>query len=507
MVHAVFARLCTFAGLTALPLRTTSQIPNSIVFTRLQSTSAGGTRSAPRIVSLGLTAAAFAGGWYTGGVAADLYGGKDKPVASTAAGPPTTDPSSGYPFTPLTPPTAARVTDLLNQNIWSVPVTSLDAGGVTRYDGSQLASNGACEDSFTHCQFPSPLQAGKKWMAWGVFDGHLGAQTAEALSRHLIPYVHHFLKKATSAEVLDDAVVHRAIKHAFMELDDVFIGHAQEIVDSDHSWAEKVLRLTPGTNGSCALLSMYDPTERKLHVACTGDSRAVLGRQIQTPEGKGKWETVPLSIDQGGSNEAEAERVRALHPGEPDVVKDGRVLGLATARTFGDGHWKWPAELQSFMRSRFISDTMRRVDPETTYKTPPYITAEPEVTTTVLQPGQPAFMIIASDGLWDHMSSEQAVELVGRWVDWRAKGKPAPPPVDDGFPKQFDYTPYYSTGWKVAEDAMTVQDENAAVHLTRNALGGARHDVISGLLSFKPPYSRYARDDITVQVVFFNWKE
>ncbi len=50
---------------------------------------------------------------------------------------------------------------------------------------------------------------------------------------------------------------------------------------------------------------------------------------------------------------------------------------------------------------------------------------------------------------------------------------------------------------------MALQDDNAAVHLIRNALGGAHHDLVSGLLTFKQPFAREVRDDITVQVVFF----
>jgi pyruvate dehydrogenase phosphatase len=54
------------------------------------------------------------------------------------------------------------------------------------------------------------------------------------------------------------------------------------------------------------------------------------------------------------------------------------------------------------------------------------------------------------------------------------------------------------------EKKTTVQDDNVAVHLIRNALGGAHHDLISGLLAFKPPFAREVRDDMTVQVAFFD---
>jgi pyruvate dehydrogenase phosphatase len=272
-------------------------------------------------------------------------------------------------------------------------------------------------------------------------------------------------------------------------------------MDSNLPWSEKVARLATASNGSCALLSLYDPSSRKLHVACTGDSRAVMGRQ----QADGTWETLPLSIDQGGLNPDEKERVKAEHPGEniDEIVKDGRILGLMTMRAFGDFHWKAPLSTLSLGDTTYLTQTVPAKDPEV-YKTPPYLTAKPEVTTTVIEKGKPAFMIMATDGLWDCLSSEDAVNLVGKWLEWRAQGSPAreAPSTDKFVP--FDYVQHHKSDLMPPADQFTVQDKNAAVHLTRNALGGAHHDQVSGLLSFKPPYARYARDDITVQVVFFN---
>lgn len=362
-------------------------------------------------------------------------------------------PTAGYPFRFLTPPTPVEVADRPNQDTWSVLNPGVE--GVSGYAGSRLACNEPCEDRYIHGTFPSPFQPGANWMIWGVFDGHLGSQTSQALTQHLVPYVHAFLKNANQPNI-DDDVVHKAIKAAFLDLDKAFVLQAQETVNNDNlSFAAKVQCLETASNGSCALLSLFDPTSRKLHVACTGDSRAVLGRQTED----GKWETVPLSIDQGGSNEAEAERIAREHPGEEGIVKDGRVFGLATARAFGDAHWKWPLELQTYATERFLADVTRANKPEI-YKTPPYITAEPEVTSTALPRGKRAFMIMASDGLWDTMTSEQAVEMVARWLEWKASGRPAvpaPPPKGEKWEK-FDWAPYYSTGWKVVDETVTVQD-------------------------------------------------
>lgn len=476
----------------------------SIYLIRRQSTAAESSNGSRAFGFASVGAASFALGWY----AYDKTSLKSKDDASYLKGKavPNLDPQSGYPFDYLSPPSPKDINARLNGDTWSVSNPSVD--GVARYDGSCLPSNGPCEDRSISGRFSSPFpwQPNTQWMAWGVFDGHLGSQTSQALTQHLVPYVHTYLKQVaeSAAPSLDDATIHKAIKEAFLALDKAFVQHGQETVANPAlSFATKVQRLATASNGSCAILSLFDPSTRKLHVACTGDSRAVLGRQA--PDGK--WETIPLSVDQGGGNPDEIKRIAAEHPDEDidGIVKDGRVLGLATARAFGDAHWKWPLELQKFARERFLSD-VTRVHKEEVYKSPPYITAEPEVTTTTLPAGKNSFMIMASDGLWDTMSSEQAVDLISRWLEWKESGRPAkptPPPKGEKWDK-FQWSEYYSSGWKVVDETITVQDKNAAVHLTRNALGGANQDLVSALLAFKPPYSRWVRDDITVQVVFFD---
>ncbi|KAJ5293976.1 hypothetical protein N7508_008797 [Penicillium antarcticum] len=50
----------------------------------------------------------------------------------------------------------------------------------------------------------------------------------------------------------------------------------------------------------------------------------------------------------------------------------------------------------------------------------------------------------------------------------------------------------------------TVQDERAAMYLTRNSLGGNQREMSAGRLAMSSPFSGNVRDDITVQVAFFN---
>ena len=174
-------------------------------------------------------------------------------------------------------------------------------------------------------------------------------------------------------------------------------------LSSTGTFTEIVSRLAPFFAGSCALLSIYDPNTNTFRTACTGDSRAVLGR----PTSPGSFVAEPLSVDQTGFNALELEKITNEHPGEKDVVdlKSGRVLGIAVSRAFGDGLWKWPLEVLKECQERYFWKSARPG-----YKSPPYLTAEPVITSTEIKGGE--FVILASDGLWDCVSTDQAVKLV-----------------------------------------------------------------------------------------------
>ena len=395
-------------------------------------------------------------------------------------------------------PSKDEVTRILSQDAYSFRVKGLS--GVDRYDGTQLGSNALCEDRFTHGKFSSPWKDGNQWMAWAVFDGHAGWDTAHLLENQLLAHVRHSLtqvKSTVNAESVPDHIAQQAIAQAFVNLDDSIIKTAMDVAKSKAPLQDKIKRLAPAHAGSCALLSLYDPISRNLHVACTGDSRAVLGQK----GADGKWEAIPLSVDQTGDNEEEIARINKEHPGEENIVKDGRVLGMMVSRAFGDARWKWPLDFQEDSMRKFYGTPP--LTPRYDCLTPPYLTAEPVVTTTKLDPNRQAFLIMATDGLWYTLSSQQAVDLVGGWIDSQATGKTSsePGPMYEAF----DFSQFWKgVTWKFERGRTTNQDGNAAVHLVRNALGGNHHEMLAGRLAFSSPLARNVRDDVTVQVAFFN---
>lgn len=391
-----------------------------------------------------------------------------------------------------------EITRMLSREAYSFLVK--DVSSVSRYYGAQLASNSPCEDRFVHGKLPSPRSDGKPWMAWAVFDGHAGWQTADLLQKQLLPLVQRYLSQVKlTPEALStyQESTQRAITKAFTDFDSSIMDTAQETSQGGLSLQEKMQRLMPGFAGSCALVSLYDPVRSELHVACTGDSRAVLAQK----NSNGKWEALALSVDQTGSNPEEVARINKEHPGEEDIAKNGRILGLMVSRAFGDGRWKWPLEQQKDFEQRF--EGQAPLTSRFNIQTPPYITAEPVITTTSIDPSNPSFLILASDGLWDSLSNQQAVDLVGSWLEAKANGtgesrpKPEYGPLDFG---QLDK----GVNSKFEEERATYQDDNVAVHLMRNSLGGNHDELIAGRLVAGPPFSRDLRDDITVQVAFFN---
>lgn len=99
--------------------------------------------------------------------------------------------------------------------------------------------------------------------------------------------------------------------------------------------ANALQTLLPAMSGSCALLAFVDAARQRLHVACTGDSRAVMGTW---DESTAKWKVDVLTEDQTAKNLKEAERIRSEHPEQEKetAVARGRVLGgLEPSRAFG----------------------------------------------------------------------------------------------------------------------------------------------------------------------------
>ncbi|KAG7801230.1 hypothetical protein KL944_003637 [Ogataea haglerorum] len=398
--------------------------------------------------------------------------------------------------------------------------------GVIRYDICQLPSNNPIEDDRSEKLVQVPVQDRENnnarvetdWHFWSIFDGHAGWNTSAKLRDSLLDYVVNELDQAYKVSdknlrlIPSSETIDRAIKQGFLKLDDEIVNkNVQKLLENPSNKAGAAELLMPALSGSCALMSFYDTHSRNLKVAVTGDSRALLG---SLDDHENKWTVRALSTDQTGSNPTEVAKLLSEHPNEPNVVRNGRVLGsLEPTRAFGDARYKWAKDIQTRVANQFFGRQL-----PANLKTPPYVTAEPVITTHEVSPSKHDFLVMASDGLYEMLTNEEIVGLVVRWMEKKRMVKPKKSFMDTLWPSSKDKLPLVEdvtdqsskskqrlqTKRKSNEVGFLLEDENVATHLIRNALsnGGSKEEV-NMLVSIPSPLSRRYRDDLTVSVVFF----
>lgn len=220
----------------------------------------------------------------------------------------------------------------------------------------------------------------------GVYDGHGGPETSRYITDHMFAN----LKKIASEQHGMSADV---IKRAYSATEEGFL-----------AFVKKQWEVMPqiASVGSCCLVGVI--CGGMLYIANAGDSRAVLGRWLT---GDREVSAVQMSTEHNASNESVREELRSLHPDDPHIVvlkhNVWRVKGLIQiSRSIGDAYLKD----SEFNREPLIS---RFRLPKPFHKS--ILSAEPSIVTHKLSP-QDQFIIFASDGLWEHLSNHEAVDIV-----------------------------------------------------------------------------------------------
>eukprot|EP00929_Paragymnodinium_shiwhaense_P094971 TRINITY_DN5589_c0_g1_i1.p1 TRINITY_DN5589_c0_g1~~TRINITY_DN5589_c0_g1_i1.p1 ORF type:complete len:500 (+),score=73.94 TRINITY_DN5589_c0_g1_i1:116-1501(+) len=237
------------------------------------------------------------------------------------------------------------------------------------------------QDTYIACQSPS----GGKCFA-GVFDGH-GERGAE---------IARIARDQVSKGFFQSKDLRDNPRRAFEE---AYKG-AQSKLERRHLAAAQ-------DSGSTAVAAYQD--RDKLFVANCGDSRAVLGRlwtKVSSDAPGSNYMAVALSDDHKPGRQDERQRIIAAggrveqgqflmqHGGYTRFTKAGpeRVMGdkgqggLAVSRSLGDLAMN------------------------------PYLSARPEVTSRRLD-AKDKFVVLGSDGIWDQVTSQEAVSIAGRCVE------------------------------------------------------------------------------------------
>lgn len=182
---------------------------------------------------------------------------------------------------------------------------------------------------------------------FGVLDGHGGKDCAQYASEDVPIKITTFLRQSMPCQ--------EALFKSFVETDVEFLESAMG-----------------GNSGSTANISLYDKQVNHFYVANTADTRAVLCR---------RGVALDLSVDRKATDPEEIVRITKAG----GYVVGGRVLGcLAVSRAFGD------SQLKNNKKGVLV------VNPEISRFSPGLLDE---------------FVVIATDGLWDVMSSQAVVDM------------------------------------------------------------------------------------------------
>lgn len=170
------------------------------------------------------------------------------------------------------------------------------------------------------------------------------------------------------------------------------------------------------------------------------------------------------------------------------------------------------------LNKAFLDGTGENVRTPSLLKTPPYVTARPVVThrklllpsagsTSGKSKSSLRFIVLATDGLWDELSSDEVVALVGGYLTGldgvvTKADLPRLVPVSGGVTVEGKAKDKHE---KNDLGSWVFVDKNLSTHLIRNAIRQGDDLILRRRLSIPAPLSRRNRDDITCTVVY--WEE
>lgn len=220
----------------------------------------------------------------------------------------------------------------------------------------------------------------------GIYDGHGGPETSRFINDQLFQHLKRFAseQQTMSADV---------IRKAFQATEEGFLS----IVTNQWPMKPQIAAV-----GSCCLVGVI--CNGTLYIANLGDSRAVLGRLMKAT---GEVLAVQLSAEHNASIESVRQELHSTHPDDNHIVvlkhNVWRVKGLIQiSRSIGDVYLKKAEFNREPLYAKFrLREPFKR----------PILSSDPSISVFQLQPHD-QFIIYASDGLWEHLTNQEAVDMV-----------------------------------------------------------------------------------------------
>lgn len=250
-----------------------------------------------------------------------------------------------------------------------------------------IQANAVLED---HSQLESGLmsssESGPQGTFVGIYDGHAGPEASRFIRDRLFGHIKNFT--SNNQEMSADI-----IKNAFLETDEEFLSLVKKQWD---------IKPQIAAVGSCCLVGVV--CSGRIYIANAGDSRVVLGRLDKAEK---EIQAIQLSSEHNANLESVREELQTLHPDDPQIVvlkhKVWRVKGIIqVSRAIGDAYLKKAEFNKAPLLPKFrLPNPFEK----------PILLAEPSILVQELYP-EDQFLIFASDGLWEHLDNQEAVDLV-----------------------------------------------------------------------------------------------
>jgi len=223
---------------------------------------------------------------------------------------------------------------------------------------------------------------------FAVYDGHGGHRVAEQAQKFLYD---EFVK-----ELNVDAKDHE--EEPVTVVEDVNLVETA-FVKSFNTVSQKVLSTTYLDMEGSTAVAVYLCDDNFI-AANLGDSRAIISRGPRA---------FPLTTDHKPDSPSERKRIEDLG----GKVKWHGYLGPDRLPVPGMGAYRINGNLAV---SRALGDRLER----------PYVSSEPEITIVARKPDDDKFVVLASDGLWDVMSSQDVVDFVRQIMSGSITGSTEP---------------------------------------------------------------------------------
>ncbi|XP_016671351.1 probable protein phosphatase 2C 38 isoform X3 [Gossypium hirsutum] len=236
----------------------------------------------------------------------------------------------------------------------------------------------------------SSFKSGPHGTFVGIYDGHGGPETARFINKHLFSHIKTFNGAEFTTE--NHGMSADVISKAFLATEEDFLNLVKEQFETKPQIASV---------GSCCLVGII--CSGLLYIANAGDSRVVLGRLEKAFK---EVKAVQLSSEHNASFESVREELRSFHPDDPQIVvlrhNVWRVKGIIQiSRSIGDAYLKKPEFNREPLLPKFrVPNSFEK----------PILQAEPAISVQKLRP-EDQFLIFASDGLWEHLSNQEAVNI------------------------------------------------------------------------------------------------